>query len=53
MRDLVVRTLQGVGNLQIELPGPEPLVDAVMGLTGAEAERAILREVLADGRLTA
>src|SRR5690606_20522535 len=30
MRDLVVRTLQGVGNLQIELPGPEPLVDAVM-----------------------
>jgi len=53
MQDLVLRTLQGVGNLQIELPGPEPLVDAVMGLTGAEAERAILQEVLADGRLTA
>ena len=52
MRELVLRTLQGVGNLQIDLPGPEPLVDAVMGLTGAEAERAILREVLDDGRLT-
>ena len=53
VQELVLRTLQGVSNLHIELPGPEPLVDAVMGLTGAEAERAILREVLADGRLTA
>jgi SpoVK/Ycf46/Vps4 family AAA+-type ATPase len=47
----VLRTLQGVSHLQIDLPGPDPLVDAVMGLTAAEAERAILREALADGRL--
>lgn len=52
MRDLVLRTLRGVSGLQIELPNPEPLVDAVMGLTAAEAERAILGEVLSDGRLT-
>jgi hypothetical protein len=51
MRDVVMRTLRGVSHLQIDLPGPDPLVDAVMGLTAAEAERAILREVLADGRL--
>lgn len=51
MREVVLRVLRGMSHLQIDLPGPDTLVDAVMGLTAAEAERAILRETLADGRL--
>jgi AAA+ superfamily predicted ATPase len=51
MRDVVVRTLNSVQHLRIDLPDAEPIVDALLGLTPAQAERAILREVLADGRL--
>lgn len=53
MREVVERVLQGArtSHLVVDIPDPEPLVDAVMGLSAGEVERVILREAMADGRL--
>ncbi|MCH9815229.1 MAG: AAA family ATPase [Actinomycetia bacterium] len=53
MRQVVDRVLQSMGtaNLRVNTVNREALVDAVLGLTPAEAERIIMREALTDGSL--